>query len=157
MHMLKSNLLLTYLITLSLYAFFFLVGWDWVHLVLRPLLGLLYQPQVINDDCGASGGMPIGRGNRSTRRTPAQEPVCPLQIPRNLPRVRTWVAAVGSRRLTAWAMARPSYLPIYGSTALCWTLVAFFSCLIFTQSLGLLGRGISPSQGRYLHRTTQTE
>jgi hypothetical protein len=31
-----------------------------------------------------------------------------------------------------------------------------FSFLIFRQSVGLLGRGISPSQGRYLHRTTQT-
>jgi hypothetical protein len=27
----------------------------------------------------------------------------------------------------------------------------FFSFLIYTQSIGLLGRGISPSQGRYLH------
>jgi hypothetical protein len=27
----------------------------------------------------------------------------------------------------------------------------FFSFLIYTQSVGLLGRGISPSQGRYLH------
>jgi hypothetical protein len=32
-----------------------------------------------------------------------------------------------------------------------------FSFLIYTQSVGLLGRGISPSQGRYLHRTTQTQ
>jgi hypothetical protein len=32
------------------------------------------------------------------------------------------------------------------------------SCfLIYTQAVGLLGRGISPSQGRYLHRTTQTQ
>jgi hypothetical protein len=23
------------------------MGWDWVHLVLRPLFGLLYQPQTI--------------------------------------------------------------------------------------------------------------
>jgi hypothetical protein len=29
--------------------------------------------------------------------------------------------------------------------------------LNFGQSVGLLGLGISPSQGRYLHRTTQTE
>jgi hypothetical protein len=28
----------------------------------------------------------------------------------------------------------------------------FFSFLIYTQSVGLLGRGISPSQGRYLSR-----
>jgi hypothetical protein len=27
----------------------------------------------------------------------------------------------------------------------------FFSFLIYTQSVGLLRRGISPSQGRYLH------
>jgi hypothetical protein len=25
------------------------VGWDWVHLVRRPLFGLLYQPHMIND------------------------------------------------------------------------------------------------------------
>jgi hypothetical protein len=50
-------------------TFIFLIGWDWVHLVLQPLLGLLYQPQMIDDgECGAVGGMRIGRGNRSTRR-----------------------------------------------------------------------------------------
>jgi hypothetical protein len=33
-----------------------------VRLVLRPLFGLLYQPQMIDDDdCGAIGGMRIGR------------------------------------------------------------------------------------------------
>jgi hypothetical protein len=32
-----------------------------------------------------------------------------------------------------------------------WILAAFFSFLIYTQSVGLLGWGISPSQGRYLH------
>jgi hypothetical protein len=31
------------------------------------------------------------------------------------------------------------------------------SFLILGRSVGLLGRGISPSQGRYLHRTTQTQ
>jgi hypothetical protein len=39
---------------------------------------------------------------------------------------------------------------IYGSTALV-DLGRFFSFLIYTQSVGLLGLGISPSQGRYLH------
>jgi hypothetical protein len=39
------------------------VGWDWAHLVRRPLIGLLYQPRMIDDDdCGAVGGMRIGRG-----------------------------------------------------------------------------------------------
>jgi hypothetical protein len=42
------------------------------------------------------------------------------------------------------------YLSIYGSTALV-DLGRFFSFLIRTQLEGLLGRGISPSQGRYLH------
>jgi hypothetical protein len=32
-------------------------------------------------DCGAIGGMKIGRGNRSTRRKPAPAPFCPPQIP----------------------------------------------------------------------------
>jgi hypothetical protein len=43
------------------------------------------------------------------------------------------------------------YLSIYGSTALV-DLGRFFSFVIHTQSVGLLGRWISPSQGRYLHR-----
>jgi hypothetical protein len=31
--------------------------------------GLLYKPQMIDeDDCGAIGGMKVGRGNRSTGR-----------------------------------------------------------------------------------------
>jgi hypothetical protein len=79
------------------------VGWDWVHLVRWPLIGLLYQPRMI-DEYGAFGGMRIGRGNRSTWRKPA--PV-PLQIPHDLTWDRTQAAVVGSRRLTAWATARP--------------------------------------------------
>jgi hypothetical protein len=46
--------------------------------------GLLYKPQMIDEgDCGAIGGMKIGRGNRSTRRKPAQAPLCPPQIPQD--------------------------------------------------------------------------
>jgi hypothetical protein len=38
--------------------------------------GLLYQPQMTGDgDCGETGGMKIGRGNRSTRRKPAPAPL----------------------------------------------------------------------------------
>jgi hypothetical protein len=69
--------------------------------------GLLYQPQMIDDcDCGEIGGMKIGRGNRSTRRKPTPAPLCRPQIPHDQTRARTWAAAVGSQRLTAWAMAR---------------------------------------------------
>jgi hypothetical protein len=57
-------------------------------------------------NCGAIGGMNIGRGNRSTPRKPAPVPLCPLQIPHDLTWARTRAAAVGSQRLTAWAMAR---------------------------------------------------
>jgi hypothetical protein len=39
--------------------------------------GLLHKPQMIDEgDCGAIGGMKIGRGNRSTRRKPAPAPLC---------------------------------------------------------------------------------
>jgi hypothetical protein len=31
------------------------------------------------DDCGAIGGMKIGRGNRSSWRKPAPAPLCPPQ------------------------------------------------------------------------------
>jgi hypothetical protein len=64
--------------------------------------GLLYKPQMIDEsDCGATGGMKIGRGNRRTRRKPAPAPLCPPQIPHDQTRARTRAAAVGSQRLTA--------------------------------------------------------
>jgi hypothetical protein len=50
-------------------------------------------------DCGAIGGMRIGRGNRSSRRKPAPEPLCPPQIPLDQTRDRTRAAAVGERML----------------------------------------------------------
>jgi hypothetical protein len=60
---------------------FLWVGVSWVHLVRRPVLGLLYQPQMLDDDgCGAVGGMRICRGNRSTWRKPSSVPVYPPQI-----------------------------------------------------------------------------
>jgi hypothetical protein len=45
---------------------------------------------------------------------------------------------------------------IYGSTALL-KLSSFFSFLIYTQSIALLGRGISLSQDRYLHTEQHKE
>jgi hypothetical protein len=51
---------------------------------------LLYKPQMIDEgDCGAIGGMKIGRGNRSTRRKPAPAPPCTPQIPHDQTRART--------------------------------------------------------------------
>jgi hypothetical protein len=82
--------------------------WHWVHLVRRPLIGLLYQPRLTgNVECGAVGEMRNGWGNRSTPRKNAPVPLCLPQIPHGLTWVRTQAATVGSRRLTTWAMARP--------------------------------------------------
>jgi hypothetical protein len=49
---------------------------------------------------GETGGMMIGRGNRSTRRKPASVPIYQPQTP-YAARTRTRAAAVGSQRLTA--------------------------------------------------------
>jgi hypothetical protein len=38
------------------------------------------------DECGAVGGLSIGRGNRSSRRKPSPVPRCPPQIPHYLTR-----------------------------------------------------------------------
>jgi hypothetical protein len=52
--------------------------------------GLLYKPPMIDEgDCGAIGGMKIGRGNRGTRRKPTPAPLCPPQIPHDQTRART--------------------------------------------------------------------
>jgi hypothetical protein len=83
---------------------FSFMGWGkTVHSVHRPLIGLFYQPRMIDDDddCGAIGGMRIGRGNPSTRRKSAPVPLCLPQIPHDLTGARTRVTVVGSRPLTA--------------------------------------------------------
>jgi hypothetical protein len=51
--------------------FFRGAGWEWVHLLRRPLFGLLYQPVMIDvDEYGAVNGMRIGKGNQSIWRKP---------------------------------------------------------------------------------------
>jgi hypothetical protein len=52
--------------------------------------------------------MKIGRWNLSTRRKPTPAPLCSSEIPLDQTRDRTRAAAVGSQRLAASAMARPS-------------------------------------------------
>jgi hypothetical protein len=90
------------------------------------ITGLLYQPQMVdNGDCGAIGGMKVGRGNWSTRRKPAPMPLCPPQIQHNLTRALTRaVMVVGGQRLTAWAMARPS-LGVTGGSLISWAIYYF--------------------------------
>jgi hypothetical protein len=87
-------------------SFSFLVSWGGIRL--SPLgTSATNQPRMVDDECGPVGGMRIGSGNRSTRSKPAPVPLCPPQIPYDLTWARTRAAAVGSRRLTALAMARP--------------------------------------------------
>jgi hypothetical protein len=91
------------------YHYFFIVlsGVGLSPLGTAATTGLLYQPQMIDDgDCGAIGGMKIGRGNRSTRRKLTPPPHCLPHIPHDQTQART-STAVGSQRLIAWAMARP--------------------------------------------------
>jgi hypothetical protein len=60
--------------------------------------GLLYRPQMIdNGDCGAIGGMKIGRRNRSTWRKPAPVPLCSPQIPHDQTPAQIWATAVESQ------------------------------------------------------------
>jgi hypothetical protein len=50
---------------------------------------------------------------------PVPMPLCPPQIPHGLTRDRTRACAVGGRRLTAWAMARPLYVTYNTRFVLC--------------------------------------
>jgi hypothetical protein len=74
--------------TFFFFFFFFLDSLGGVRLSplgTSAIVGLLYQPRMIDDDdYGAVGGMRIGSGNRSTRIKPAPVPLCPAQIPHDL-------------------------------------------------------------------------
>jgi hypothetical protein len=63
------------------------------HLVRRPLTGLLYQPQVL-DEYEAFGGARVGRGILSKLRRPDPVPLCPQQIPLDQTWGRIWAFAV---------------------------------------------------------------
>jgi hypothetical protein len=73
------------------------MGRDCVWLVLRPLFGLLYQPQMIDDDDWSNRWNANWQGSRSTWRKPAPVPLCPPQILHDLTLARTRAAAVGSQ------------------------------------------------------------
>jgi hypothetical protein len=88
---------------------FYFLGWSKTESTITEVTtGLLYQPWMMTDDdeCGAISGM-IGRETQSTHRKLAPVLLCPPHIPHDLTWARTWAAAVGSQRLTIWAMVQP--------------------------------------------------
>jgi hypothetical protein len=89
------------------YLFIYLAGVEPSPLLLRPLIGLLYQPcRTIDDDnCGE-----IGRIN-GWLETPAPVPLCPQRIQQDLTCAGTQAAAAESQRLNAQVMVRSESLP----------------------------------------------
>jgi hypothetical protein len=49
-----------------------------------------------DDECGADGGMRIGRGNQSTETT-SPVPLSPPQMPHDMTWNQTWATLVGSQ------------------------------------------------------------
>jgi hypothetical protein len=106
----------------ELFCTWWRASWGEVILTVSPLgtsasnWSIVPAPDDNDDDdneCGAVGGMKIGRESRNARRKPVPvSPLCPPQIPHDLTWARTRAAAVGSRRLNAWPMARP-WSPTY--------------------------------------------
>jgi hypothetical protein len=93
------------------YYFFFNLhsgGWspNWVHLARQPLTGLLYLLRVIVRMENLVEWM--AGETEVLGRKPAPTPLCPSQIPLDQTWDWTRAAAVGSQRLTASAMARPT-------------------------------------------------
>jgi hypothetical protein len=133
----------------------------------RPIV-----PTLADYDGGEIGGM-IGRENQSTRRKPVPVPLCPPQNPHALPgrepEPPRWEAS--DYPLELWHGLRFYFVigqltnhMIHPSIYSCCSLLKhrasekrFVSLQFLRQSVVLLERGISPTQGRYLHRTTQTQ
>jgi hypothetical protein len=118
--------------------------WDWVHSVRRTLFSLLYRPPMMEDDCGAVGGM-IGRGNRGARRKPAPVLICPPQMQHDLARARTRAAAVGIRWVTAWTEALPRVRKTNLSKLLSKAVAFFFKT--YKPGALILGPGVAQSIG----------
>jgi hypothetical protein len=98
------------------------VGWGWVHLVRRPLTGLLYQTRMIVK-YREFGGMRITR--RSTRRKPAPVPPSTtnptwLELGRNPGETGDWPPELG-HGLDSYSWSVPSSLdPVDGYLSFIW-------------------------------------
>jgi hypothetical protein len=68
----------------------------------------------------------------------------------------SWRAEVIHTKMEEFSLSLLLLLPLW-SIWHPWNALFLFSFLILRGSVGLFGRGINLSQGRYLHRTTQTQ
>jgi hypothetical protein len=72
-------------------------------------------------------------------------------LPSFLPNSYQGNVAISPYLFIRWNLRCYCYNYYYGSTALCWALAASSVSWSYTQSVGILGRMISPSQFLYLH------
>jgi hypothetical protein len=73
-------------------------------LLLRPFVGILHQPWMIDgDDCGVISGVNQWQGNPKYSEDTCPMPRCPPQTPQDL----TLASTVGSRQLTVSAREQP--------------------------------------------------
>jgi hypothetical protein len=109
-----------------IYLLLLLVGWDWVPRYLFKSLGiysspwycghfgLLYKPQMIDDDDFWSNWWNEnwqGKPKYSEKTYPSAT-LSTTKSHMTRPGLEPRTAAVGSQRLTAWAMARPFLVPL---------------------------------------------
>jgi hypothetical protein len=85
-----------------------------------------------------------------SRSRKSSKPEVRIIILKNIVPMSQNVHCISITTISCVMLFREIHLSIYDSTALV-DLGRFFSFLIHTRSVGLFGRGISPSQGRYLH------
>jgi hypothetical protein len=85
---------------------FMSMGWDYFS-ELRPPTGLLFIPQMIFDYRKRRWN---DMDRRKAKKSKRNLPQCPPQFSHGLTRVRTGASTMRDRRLTAWAMTRPTFL-----------------------------------------------
>jgi hypothetical protein len=83
-------------------------GGDTTHCTPATIFQVVPAPGDDVIECGAGGGTRIGRGNWNTKSKPASVPCSPARTQYDLTWNRNRAAAVSSRRLSAWATARPT-------------------------------------------------
>jgi hypothetical protein len=88
------------------------VGWDWVHLVRRPLTGPLYQPRMIDDWMWSSRCNENWQEKPKYSEKPCPSALCPPQIPHDLTWARTRAAVVKKPETKSLSYGTDVYHPL---------------------------------------------